>query len=255
MIIDIGSGNRPHCKADILLELYSSEDEQRWNKKLTADRITILYKGNTFPLKDKSFDFSICKHVLEHVKDPRVFLSEVERISRRGYIETPNEIAEVTFTPYDKHLWIIGDENGLLTIRKKYKQNNSKLGKLFDYIIGREEGFEDYFYKSRRKLFLVEYFWKDRIRYKFLPSQVSLKINLYDNDLLKIITVRNAVPYSIKQLDSLKRQKSLKYLNSKIEKILRCPKCEYSVVKTDCGYLCKNCGRSFLQKGNIIEMI
>ena len=121
MIIDIGSGHKPHNHASILLEYRKAGDEHRWNRKLKIDRPTIIYYGYKMPFKDKVFSFSMCRHVLEHVDSPRRFLNEIQRISNAGYIETPSEISELIFTPYEEHKWVIylDDADGLC-LKKSY---------------------------------------------------------------------------------------------------------------------------------------
>jgi hypothetical protein len=47
-----------------------------------------------WPFPDKWFDFSICSHTLEDVRDPLYVCSELIRVSKRGYIETPSRLAE-----------------------------------------------------------------------------------------------------------------------------------------------------------------
>ena len=48
-----------------------------------------------WPFPDKFFDFSVCSHTLEDVRDPLFVCSELIRVSKRGYIETPSRLAEM----------------------------------------------------------------------------------------------------------------------------------------------------------------
>ncbi|HWE39009.1 MAG TPA: methyltransferase domain-containing protein, partial [Isosphaeraceae bacterium] len=41
-----------------------------------------------WPFPDRFFDFSICSHTLEDVRDPLFVCAELIRVSKRGYIET-----------------------------------------------------------------------------------------------------------------------------------------------------------------------
>jgi len=75
-----------------------------------------FYKGKNFvllqdeilPFKDKEFDFIISSHVLEHVADPRFFISELERIGKEGYIEVPTRLEDnLVFENKSAHLWWI----------------------------------------------------------------------------------------------------------------------------------------------------
>src|SRR5947199_219349 len=42
-----------------------------------------------WPFRDKQFDFVICSHTLEDVRDPLWVCSELFRVGKRGYIEVP----------------------------------------------------------------------------------------------------------------------------------------------------------------------
>lgn len=48
------------------------------------------------PFEDDAFDFSYARHVLEDVQNPVAVFKELVRVSKRGYIETPSVITEVT---------------------------------------------------------------------------------------------------------------------------------------------------------------
>lgn len=47
-----------------------------------------------YPFADKSVDFVVCSHTLEDVRDPIWVCSEMRRIAKRGYLETPSRLAE-----------------------------------------------------------------------------------------------------------------------------------------------------------------
>lgn len=48
-----------------------------------------------WPYPDKFFDFAICSHLLEDVRDPLVVCAELVRVARRGYIEVPSRTREI----------------------------------------------------------------------------------------------------------------------------------------------------------------
>ena len=53
----------------------------------------IEYDGQTIPFHDDSFDLVYASHVVEHVLNPRGFLSEISRVSKRLiYLEVPCEL-------------------------------------------------------------------------------------------------------------------------------------------------------------------
>ena len=45
-------------------------------------------------LNDNEFDFVIASHVIEHIEDFEFFLKELERISKKGYIELPTRLGD-----------------------------------------------------------------------------------------------------------------------------------------------------------------
>lgn len=253
MIIDIGSGHKPYSKADILLEYKNAGNDERWNKDIVADRPTIIYEGLSIPFHDKSFDFSICRHVVEHVKTPGAFLKEIERISKGGYIETPTEIAELVFTTYDKHLWILDLVDNTLIIRNKLFQNTSKFGKLFDYLCENEKGFEDFFYWKRRSLFFIEYYWNKVIDFKIVKENENLLIDLSDHNILERITKLNKKNRGL-TIPIKKRRATGKEVDRFLLQSLRTPCCNADILYSKNTYKCINCSKEFKRKGMIIYM-
>jgi len=53
----------------------------------------IQYNGKSLPFDDESFDLVYASHVVEHVPDPRGFISELSRVAKKAiYIEVPLEL-------------------------------------------------------------------------------------------------------------------------------------------------------------------
>jgi len=55
-------------------------------------KFTQIKQNQKLPFKDKEFDYVILSHVLEHVPNLLEFVSEIERISKAGYIELPTKL-------------------------------------------------------------------------------------------------------------------------------------------------------------------
>jgi len=82
--------------------------------------------------RDKEFDFSICSHTLEDVRDPIFVSSQLIRVSRAGYIEVPSAFRETCKASstdisagYDHHRWIVDvDDAGRLVFTAKLSWAN-----------------------------------------------------------------------------------------------------------------------------------
>lgn len=82
--LDVGCGKKPYEKifrSTQYIGLEIDTIENRKNKKAEY-----FYDGNTFPFFDKEYDSVVVNQVLEHVFNPHLFLSEVNRIIKNGGI-------------------------------------------------------------------------------------------------------------------------------------------------------------------------
>ncbi|MCL5784050.1 MAG: class I SAM-dependent methyltransferase [Patescibacteria group bacterium] len=122
-VLEIGPGGTPFTRSDVFLELrYKNQKEakfQRGNtKKLKTNKPVVYYDGGRFPFLDKEFDYVICSHVLEHVEDVGLFLLELFRIARKGYIEYPTVYYEYLYN-FSVHLNLLKFNKGQLIYLKK----------------------------------------------------------------------------------------------------------------------------------------
>lgn len=77
-------------------------------------------------LADQSFDFVVCSHVLEDVRDPVFVCRQLVRVGRAGYIETPSRFRECAKARADDedagwnhHRWIVDVEADRLVFTAK----------------------------------------------------------------------------------------------------------------------------------------
>ena len=117
LVLEVGSGDSPYFRSNILCDPYF-ETQERHYEKLVTDRITINAFAEQLPFKDNSFDFLIASHVFEHSKEPEKFISEIQRVSKAGYIEVPDAFME-RLTNYKDHKIEITERDNTLIIRKK----------------------------------------------------------------------------------------------------------------------------------------
>jgi len=132
-----------------------------------------FYKGKNFvllqdeilPFKDKEFDFIISSHVLEHVADPRFFISELERIGKEGYIEVPTRLEDnLVFENKSAHLWWINfDDNDYSLLIQKKKQIIEPF-----LTVSSSQFLRKYFDDS----LTLKLLWNKKIPYKILNEEI-----------------------------------------------------------------------------------
>lgn len=67
-----------------------------------------------WPFPDRFFDFAICSHLLEDIRDPIFVCAELNRVAKAGYIESPSRRIEQTmgiesksYAGYCHHRWLV----------------------------------------------------------------------------------------------------------------------------------------------------
>lgn len=141
-VLDVGGGMQPLSRADVVIDIMPYAERGGAGgriggpmERFTKDTwVTMDFSGHQkFPFHDKSFDFVFCSHTLEDIADPFWLCAEMNRVGKRGYIETPSRAAESAmgiaglwklnknyFTGYYHHRWFVEDKNGELVFTVKY---------------------------------------------------------------------------------------------------------------------------------------
>ena len=101
-IIDIGGAYDPVPIADVVVDICNLG---RGGKSYTLLDMCSQY----LPFPDKSFDIAICSQTLEDLCSPTLILSEMQRVAKRGIIESPHRGVEST-----KHFYNHLKEDGSL---------------------------------------------------------------------------------------------------------------------------------------------
>jgi SAM-dependent methyltransferase len=121
LVLDVGSGDKPHWRADVLLDHYVGDEhgsQRSGASSARVDRPLFDADASDMPFADKVFDYAICSHVLEHVERPDLVIAELTRVAKAGYIEVP-EAASAKIVDFPSHLWWVTLEDGVLVFTAK----------------------------------------------------------------------------------------------------------------------------------------
>lgn len=139
LVLDVGGGASPFPRADYVIDalpfhaLGGGSDgnahqrlkypprygQERWIQVDLCDR-------QPWPVADKSFDYVVCSHLLEDIRDPIWVCSELQRVAKAGYIEVPSRYVEQSkglenprHAGFYHHRWLITEGGGGLEFRHK----------------------------------------------------------------------------------------------------------------------------------------
>lgn len=140
-VLDIGGSSAPFKRANQIIDIVpwsgvhldkaKGYGETLFNKN-SYTQFDICSREK-WPFADKEFDYSVCSHVLEDIRDPLWVCSEIIRTSKAGYIEIPSRLYETTFGVEVKklagsthHRWVIDLYEEKLRFTFKYMHIHSK---------------------------------------------------------------------------------------------------------------------------------
>lgn len=129
-VLDVGGWGSPLPRADWVLDLlpyetrglYAYSDADRARERFTADtwiRHDICAR-EPWPIEDDAFDFVVCSHTLEDIRDPVWVCQELSRVARAGYVEVPSRLEEQIqgfngdWVGWAHHRWLIDERDGAL---------------------------------------------------------------------------------------------------------------------------------------------
>ena len=250
LVLDVGSGGTPYPRSDVLLDRLTGADH-RCGESMMIDRYAVFGDAQNMPFKDKSFDFIVASHILEHMADPERFIAELQRVGKAGYIETPNAIFERLF-PYSIHSLEIMSIGDVLHIHKKSRPvEDSFLGALS--FLNRDEKWSNLFLQQA-DMFHVRIFWDTEIKYKIHNPEVSCK--WIENINMESETGESKGNYleerggwrklGLSILGRWYAMQRVKRLNDfDLTSVLRCTSCKSDLRKHKAQLVCTNCSASY----------
>jgi hypothetical protein len=135
-VLDVGSGHQPNRRANVLLERYLEPTIHRTTDivLMPDDKSLIVGDALKMPFRNNEFDFVVASHIAEHVDDPEGFCKELQRVAKRGYLETPGPLTEFLM-PTASHKWVVAKiGKGITFWRNRWKKPPSSLFFRFFYL-------------------------------------------------------------------------------------------------------------------------
>lgn len=133
-VLDIGGAEEVFPRANVVLDIVPYEGRQPGMLRDEAEHFTadswfvtdICSPDIWSRFGDKEFDFVICSHTLEDIRDPISVCREMNRVAKRGYIECPSRLRECTredatrrASGWPHHRWIVDFDSGYLIFTDK----------------------------------------------------------------------------------------------------------------------------------------
>ena len=100
LLLDVGGWASPLGRADWVIDLephatrglYGRPDHERFTAQTWVQRD--ICAREPWPFADGQFDFVVCSHTLEDVRDPIWVCDEMVRVAKAGYVEVPSRVEE-----------------------------------------------------------------------------------------------------------------------------------------------------------------
>jgi SAM-dependent methyltransferase len=169
LVLDVGSGDKPFWRADVIVDKDVVDDKQRGTRKMLFDKRKYFVQADVenLPFKDKAFDFVFCSHLLEHVLHPDRAIKELTRVAKRGYIEVPGAIGDLLL-PFPVHLWYCDYQNGVLLFYQKSNvlSFHQEIIKKFGTSIVKSPAFE--YIIAKHPSYYQQILWNKSIKYKII---------------------------------------------------------------------------------------
>ncbi|HEX6903875.1 MAG TPA: methyltransferase domain-containing protein [Thermoanaerobaculia bacterium] len=141
LVLDVGGWACPFNRAQWILDAQpydsrgfyrtfggppSQGGDREWFTRETWVQHDIC-SSDPWPFTDKQFDFAICSHTLEDLRDPLRVCRELNRVAKAGYIEVPSRLHESIMglerpgqVGLSHHRWLIEIAGNHIRFMQKY---------------------------------------------------------------------------------------------------------------------------------------
>jgi hypothetical protein len=132
-VLDVGGWYQPFCRADVVVDLLPYATRGLGGRTGVGperfDASTWVVQdvcSAPLPFPDGAFDYVVCSHILEDVRDPVYLCSELVRVAKRGYLEVPSRVVESVrglegrnYVGLYHHRWLVEVQDGGVVFRVK----------------------------------------------------------------------------------------------------------------------------------------
>ncbi|MCK9209746.1 MAG: class I SAM-dependent methyltransferase [Ignavibacteriaceae bacterium] len=220
IVLDIGSGNNPIERANVLAD-FSPDDNFHRSGNIKEDRPVIVCSVERIPILTKTIDFALCSHVLEHVNNPKNACCELQRIAHKGYLETPAYGKDILVGTGYMHKWqVVSFENILYFFEYSDREReaffeSSPVIKL--WWRKRFHPWQKYFWE-RQDLFNAWVLWEDKFK--------CIEHRRKNSEIKKLSEWKRIPDSQLPSVNSSLTENEIKLL----EKILATPDGKYSML-------------------------
>jgi uncharacterized protein YbaR (Trm112 family) len=266
LVLDLASGQDPYPRANILCDKFVADSRERaCRASIVMDRPFVLADATATPFPDKAFDFVYCAHLLEHMEQPEQLLHELQRIGRRGYIETPSPIYEKLWG-WHFHRWFVTLDGKRLVIQAKDRVLfDDDLHDWFSAQIERRPVWEFFMSRLKDLELLTMLVWDGEITYEIrgqaspdVPSFVQAELGR--DRILEETTAGLSLcrPSQAQQVKRLLGRWARRHSDRRVKEVLDaliCPNCHSSLGRFAEHWQCDRCKAAYPILGGVPVML
>ncbi len=217
-VLDVGGGAVVFPRANAVIDLLAYEERQQAANESGEKNQSQQFGPNDWfvgdicaaevwqNFKDKEFDFVVCSHTLEDIRDPIFVSSQLQRVGKAGYIETPSRFregakvnADDPITGWQHHRWILDVEDGTIVFTMKHPHFA-----LHDFLGDARRQYAIDYYKQFTGIHWINTFnYVERIQ-KGDPVEVENMYYFYDTfdyNVTDVVHEIDSVPFKGKTID------------------------------------------------------
>ena len=189
LVLEIGPGGDPHPRSNIFLErnfedLEIASAQRGFAQNKAEESKIVYYDGGKFPFKDKEFDYIICSHVIEHIprEELSLFISELQRVAHRGYLEFPNIFYELV-NYQDVHIWLMNYRDSVMYFLDKTLFTSNYIHKSYREMFYGNDNYANETFLRYKHFYFHGFEWEENILFQEVSNYDEL---INENDYLKV---------------------------------------------------------------------